>query len=261
MPARGHARASLPSIYDSRPMSTAHHVLVVEDDEDVRALVVDLLERAHYDVSCAGDGRAGLRLFHEKRPDLVVLDISMPELDGFQTLERIRDLSDAPVLMLTAHNAELERVRGLKAGADDYLGKPFGRQELVARVEALLRRARDPRSAHDSHYADEFLEIDFARRCVTAGGEQVSLTPLEFRLLGALVRHSDQVLSSDQLLEQAWGDAVGRSPDQVKLYVSYLRRKLSQGSSRPTPIETVRGFGYRYRPPALSAGERLAGEA
>ncbi|MGN6372948.1 MAG: response regulator transcription factor [Solirubrobacteraceae bacterium] len=228
-------------------MADAWRVLVVEDDEDVRALVVELLERAGYRVRSAGDGRSGLRLFHELRPDLVVLDVSMPELDGFQTLERIRDLSDAPVLMLTAHNSELERVRGLKAGADDYLGKPFGRQELVARVEALLRRTR-PRQELEERYGDDFLEIDFSRRSVTAGGEQVSLTPLEFRLLGALVRHPDQVLSSEQLLEQAWGDAAGRSADQVKLYVSYLRRKLSGASGDAAPIETVRGFGYRYRP-------------
>lgn len=227
----------------------------MEDDADVRSLVVDLLERAGYRVSQAGDGRTGLRIFHERRPDLVVLDISMPELDGFQALERIRDLSDAPVLMLTAHNTELERVRGLKAGADDYLGKPFGRQELLARVEALLRRTRDPDDEGEAVYSDELLEIDFARRGVTVRGRQVSLTPLEFRLLGALVRHADQVLSSDQLLEQAWGDVDGRSPDQVKLYISYLRRKLSGGASEPAPIETVRGFGYRYRPAIRSAAE------
>lgn len=221
-------------------------VLVVEDDSDVRALIVELLERAGLHVSSAEDGRSGLRVFHERRPDVVVLDVSMPELDGFQTLERIRDLSDVPVLMLTAHNSELERVRGLRAGADDYLGKPFGRQELVARVEALLRRARSARAEASERYADEHLEMDFAQRSVSVGGEQVALTPLEFRLLAAFVRHPDQVLSSDQLLEQAWGEANGRSADQVKLYVSYLRRKLATGGGG-SPIETVRGFGYRYR--------------
>lgn len=232
-------------------MTDARHVLVVEDDEDVRSLIVDLLERANYRVSKAGDGRSGLRLFHELRPDLVVLDISMPELDGFAALERIRDLSDAPVLMLTAHNTELERVRGLKAGADDYLGKPFGRQELLARVEALLRRSRDSRQQTPTVYSDDFLEVNFEGRSVSVLGEPVALTPLEFRLLGALVRHPDQVLSSDQLLEHAWTDAAGRSGDQVKLYVSYLRRKLSVHPDGPAPIETVRGFGYRYRPVRL----------
>src|ERR1700761_6129141 len=147
--------------------SRPHRILVVEDDEDVRNLVIHLLERADYAVSGAGDGEAGLREFHRNRPDLVVLDISMPGLDGFQTLERIRDLSDAPVIMLTALSDELERVRGLKAGADDYLCKPFGRQELVARVAALLRRAPDPEGDADRSYCDDFLEIDFAHRSVT----------------------------------------------------------------------------------------------
>lgn len=229
-------------------MATVRHVLVVEDDEDVRSLIVDLLERANYIVSKAGDGRSGLRSFHEHRPDLVILDISMPELDGLQALERIRDLSDVPVLMVTAHNTELERVRGLRAGADDYLGKPFGRQELLARVEALLRRGRDQaRRQAPTVYSDDFLEIDFKGRGVSVLGRAVSLTPLEFRLLSTFVHHPDQVLSSDQLLEHAWTDAVGRSADQVKLYVSYLRRKLSTDPDREVPIETVRGFGYRYR--------------
>lgn len=247
------AKITVRRLFEPRPRISwptvveAGRVLVMEDDDDVRALVVELLDRAGFRVHSAGDGRTGLRLFHELRPNLVVLDVSMPELDGFQTLERIRDLSDVPVLMLTAHNSELERVRGLKAGADDYLGKPFGRQELVARVEALLRRTRR-RQEIQERYVDDFLEIDFARRSVTAGGVQVSLTPLEFRLLGVLVGHPHQVLSSEQLLDQAWGDATARSADQVKLYVSYVRRKLSSASGDAAPIETVRGFGYRYRP-------------
>src|SRR5437763_15256317 len=125
--------------YENRMNSP--RVLVVDDDDDIRTLVAELLQRAGLDVDQASDGRAGLRAFHQSPPDLVVLDVSMPGLDGWQTLERIRDLSDVPVIMLTARGAELERVRGLQAGADDYLVKPFGRQELVARVQALLRRA------------------------------------------------------------------------------------------------------------------------
>ena len=125
----------------------AARVLVIDDDADIRGLVTELLGRAGHEVEGAADGRLGLRAFHKSQPDLVVLDVSMPELDGWQTLERIRDLSDVPVLMLTARGDELERVRGLKAGADDYVVKPFGRQELVARVEALLRRTSPETSA------------------------------------------------------------------------------------------------------------------
>jgi DNA-binding response OmpR family regulator len=224
-------------------------ILVIEDEEDIRRLVVELLARAGYRAEEAPDGRAGLRALHATPPDLVLLDVSMPELDGWQTLERIRDLSDVPVLMLTARGAELERVRGLKAGADDYMTKPFGRQELVARVEALLRRASSQeRGVRADTYADQQVTIDFAQRAVTYRGRDVSLTPLEFKLLSAFVRHPKQVLSRDQLLELVWGDAYGVSTDQVKLYVGYLRRKLDPDQPDRAPIETVRGFGYRYRP-------------
>jgi len=225
-------------------------ILVVDDDPDIRRLVVELLRRAGHEVDEAPDGRAGLRALHASPPDLVVLDVSMPELDGWQTLERIRDLTEVPVLMLTARGEELERVRGLQAGADDYVTKPFGRQELVARVQALLRRAGARGAAQAETYADGALTIDFAQRAVTYRGDEVSLTPLEFKLLSAFVRHPRQVLSRDQLLELVWGDAYGVAGDQVKLYVGYLRRKLAPDAPDTVPIETVRGFGYRYRPAA-----------
>jgi DNA-binding response OmpR family regulator len=216
-------------------------ILVIDDEADIRGLLRDLLERAGYEMREASDGRAGLRLFHEAAVDLVILDVTMPELDGWQTLERIRDLSDVPILMLTARNAELERVRGLKAGADDYLTKPFGRQELLARIEALMRRTRGVVEKREA-YADAAVEIDFAQRLVRVEGNEVAFTPLEFRLLSAFVLNPNQVLSRDQLMELTWGDASHVSTDQVKLYVGYLRRKI--GDER---IETVRGFGYRYR--------------
>ena len=170
---------------------------------------------------------SGLRALHKTPPDLVVLDVSMPDLDGWQTLERIRDLTEVPVLMLTARGDELERVRGLQAGADDYVVKPFGRQELVARVQALLRRAAPDAAQQQEHYGDDRLTIDFAQRAVTFDGEAISLTPLEFKLLAAFVRHPRQVLSREQLLELVWGDTYGVSGDQVKLYIGYLRRKLA----------------------------------
>jgi DNA-binding response OmpR family regulator len=229
---------------------SSQRVLVVDDDDDIRGLVVELLQRAGLEVEQAGDGRAGLRAFHQSPADLVILDVSMPELDGWQTLERIRDLSDVPVIMLTARGAELERVRGLQAGADDYMVKPFGRQELVARVQALLRRARSGGGDDRTEtYADNRLTIDFAQRSVTYDGRDAPLTPLEFRLLSAFVRHPRQVLSRQQLLELVWGNAYGVSGDQVKLYVGYLRRKLDPEQPDGVPIETVRGFGYRYDPP------------
>ena len=228
---------------------SGRRILVVDDDRDIRKLVAELLRRRGHDVTEAENGRAGLRALHASPPDLVLLDVSMPDLDGWQTLERIRDLTDVPVLMLTARGDELERVRGLQAGADDYVTKPFGRQELVARVQALLRRAeRRPERERTETYADGVLSIDFAQRAVTYAGRDVALTPLEFKLLSAFVRHPRQVLSRDQLLDLVWGDAFAVSGDQVKLYVGYLRRKLDPEAPDSVPLETVRGFGYRYRP-------------
>ena len=226
----------------------ATRVLVIDDEDDVRLLVMELLGRAGYEVLDAADGRAGLRILHEAVPDLVVLDVSMPVLDGWQTLERIRDLSDVPVIMLTARDGELEKVRGLKAGADDYMTKPFGRQELLARIEALLRRGIEPMLVDD--YDGGVIAIDVAHRRVRVHGEEAQLTPLEFKLLSALVRSSERVLGHEQLLEQVWGDAHAVSRDQVKLYIGYLRKKLSPADPHAFPIETVRGFGYRYRKPA-----------
>ena len=229
---------------------TRGRVLVVDDDGDVRALVAGLLERAGYEVNQASDGRDGLRAVFSDRPDLVLLDVTMPGLDGWGTLERIRELTDVPVLMVTARSDELEKVRGLRAGADDYMTKPFGRQELLARVEALLRRKRRAEGELPTVYADDAITVEFAQRSAQSGGVDLKLTPLEFRLLSAFVKHPNQVLSREQLLELAWGDPYGVSEDQVKLYVGYLRQKLAEAGAHDSLIETVRGFGYRYRPSA-----------
>ena len=224
-------------------------ILVVDDDAITRELLRGMLERAGHEVREAPDGRAGLRDMYAAAPDLVILDVEMPELDGWTTLQRIRDLGDVPVLMLTARETELERVRGLQGGADDYVVKPFGHQELVARVQALLRRA-GARGEQQQTYADSRLEIDFAQLEVRFDGREVRLTPQELKLLATFVRHPNQVLSREQLLELVWGDALGVSPEQVKLYVGYLRHKLDPAAPQATPIETVRGFGYRYRRPS-----------
>jgi DNA-binding response OmpR family regulator len=221
-------------------------VLVVDDDPDVRALVSTLLGRAGYLVTEAPDGRAALKALYAQRPDLVVLDVNMPDLDGWATLERIRDLSDVPVVMLSARGEELEKVRALRAGADDYVTKPFGRQELLARVESVLRRA--VAGGPKETYSDALLTVDFAERRLTVGERSVELTPLEFKLLATFVEHPNQLLEHGQLLELVWGGERGTSRDQVKLYVGYLRKKLADAGAQPSAIETVRGFGYRYSP-------------
>jgi DNA-binding response OmpR family regulator len=227
-------------------MNARPRILVVDDDADIRTLLRELLERAGFTVDEAEDGRTALRTLFTTPPALVILDVTMPDMDGYQTLERIRDLSEVPVLMLTARTQELEKVRGLSAGADDYVAKPFGRQELLARVQALLRRSGG-RSEVVETYADDFVQVDYGQRRIVVQGRDVQLTPLEFKLLAAFVQNPNQVLSRDQLLELVWGDPYGVSSDQVKLYVGYLRKKLVPAAPETAPIETVRGFGYRYR--------------
>lgn len=224
-------------------------VLVVDDERDLRRLVRRLLEREGAEVEEVGDGRTSLHALYDMRPDLVILDVLMPGLDGWQTLARIRDSSDVPVLMLSARGEELDRVRGLREGADDYLEKPFGSLELLARAEAVLRRDGRGRPEIPECYGDGVLQIDFASREVTFGGHPVDLTPLEYRLLGVLVQHPRQVLERDQLLSLVWGSNTAVNSGQVKLYMTYLRRKLREAAAREPPIETVRGVGYRYRPP------------
>jgi DNA-binding response OmpR family regulator len=224
-------------------------ILVVDDEGDIRVALKALLEASSYAVALAADGREGLRALHDERPDLVVLDVTMPELDGWQVLERIRDVSDVPVLMLTAHGRELEKVRGLMGGADDYLTKPFGNQELLARVSALLRRPRARSSEpHEVRLFGE-LEIDVPRRHVTCVGEPVHLTRLEFDLLDVLSRSPKQTFSRAQLVQQLWGPGWFGDDHVIDVHVSNLRRKLGDDPRAPRWIETVRGVGFRMASP------------
>jgi DNA-binding response OmpR family regulator len=224
-------------------------VLAIEDDEATRGIVIRLLSAAGMDVLEAADGKAALRTLHERRPDVVILDVGLPDLDGFEVLQRIRDVSRVPVLMLTGRGDHHDKVRGLDGGADDYVLKPFDAAELTARVSALLRRARDEPSSMSQLLTDGVVAVDLEHRAVTVQGAPLQLTPIEFRLLAALLRHAGQVLAPEQLLEQAWDDPTGTAVDRVKFAVMRLRRKLGDAGAgdHAPPIETVRGFGYRYR--------------
>ena len=225
-------------------------VLVIEDDGDIRGLLRSLLEREGFVITEADTGRDGVRLFHQKVPDIVILDVGLPDLDGWQVLERIRDMSDTPVLMLTARSTDIDKVRGLNAGADDYLTKPFSRVELLARLQAISRR-QVARSQPITSFEDMQVKVDFVHQSVTIAGAAVVLTPTEYRLLATLVRHQGQVLSPDQLIELAWDDPTGLAPSRVKYAILRLRRKLGWAEQDDSPIETVRGFGYRYRTRAM----------
>lgn len=223
-------------------------VLVIDDEPDIRLFVTTRLKRAGYAPIEATDGLDGLRHFYADRPDLVLLDIAMPEMDGWEVIRRIREVSNVPVLMLTAASMEREKIRGLSEGADDYITKPFSGDELLARVQAALRRASISTTQPVAEiYTDPELRIDFPRHEVVVRGQVIELSPTEFRLLVALTRNAGQVMSQDQLLDQAWGQDYAESMDVVRLYIGYLRRKIEADPSRPSLIETIRGFGYRYR--------------
>jgi DNA-binding response OmpR family regulator len=221
-------------------------ILLLEPSAHARALSATVLERAGHRVVSSGDGHDALRRFFEHRPDLVIVELDVPGLDGFTVIARIRELSDVPVMVVTQCSGELETVRALRAGADDYVVKPFRNAELVARTEAVLRRAGG--DSLPDVVDDGLVRIDFARRSVAVAGRAVRLTPLEFKLLATMVRHPGQVMSSHQLLELVWRDPGAGNGDEVRQYIGYLRRKLRTVSDA-APIETVRGFGYRYEPP------------
>ncbi|HEX7060149.1 MAG TPA: response regulator transcription factor [Solirubrobacterales bacterium] len=224
-------------------MTTDRRVLVCDDDPDIRAVLRVLLERDGLAVSEAVDGREALRLVHERHPALVVLDVSMPQLDGWQTLERLRDFSDVPVLMLTRRDTELEKVRGLRAGADDYVTKPFGPPELVARLEAVLRRARS--EAEEPKIVAEGLEIDLAARSVRRDGDEVHLTPTEFELLRTLARNRGRLMTHSTLLREVWGPAYEDDFQILRAHIANLRRKIEPPEA-PRYIRTDPGVGYRF---------------
>ena len=226
---------------------TAVRVLVVDDEAPIIELVRAYLEREGMEVIAASDGQAGLDLIRDRAPDVVVLDVNLPGLDGFEVLRRARTFSDAYVIMLTARAEEIDRIVGLSVGADDYLVKPFSPRELVARIRALLRRPRVAAGAGEGEWRAGDLAVDPRRRAVRLHGSPVLLTVIEFDLLATLIREPGIVLTRQQLLDRAWGaDYVG-DEHVVDVHLANLRRKLGDDAVRPMFIETVRGIGYRFR--------------
>jgi DNA-binding response OmpR family regulator len=216
-------------------------VLVVDDEQPIRDLVRGYLAREQMDVLTAEDGTTALELVRTEQPDVVVLDLMLPGVDGIEVCRQLRTYSDAYVLMLTARGEEVDRIVGLSIGADDYLTKPFSPRELVARVKALLRRPRVAAGAR----GPSGLDLDLARRRVTVDGRVVELTFLEFELLAVLARDPGMVLSRQQLLDRVWGAEYAADGHLLDVHVGKLRRKLGDDPSAPRFIETVRGVGFR----------------
>ena len=220
-------------------------VLCIEDDPDIALAVRLVLRRAGLTVIHAATGEDGLRMFQAERPEVVLLDVGLPAMDGWAVLERIREQDDTPVMMLTAHGLAADQFRGLHSGADDYLIKPFSNAELIGRVQSLLKQARAAWPGTAQAYQDARLQVDFAAAQVTVDGQPVPLTPGEFRVLATLVRKAGEPVPAGELLEQAWNDPLREGQEQVKFTISRLAAKIGAGIS-PPPIEAVTGAGYRY---------------
>ncbi len=227
----------------------APRILLVDDEQSVQTLLAYPLRKEGYEVVSALDGREALARLREHSFDLVVLDLMLPHVDGFEVCRQVRARSSVPIIMLTARAEEIDKVLGLELGADDYITKPFSVREFRSRVKAVLRRAAlsRPDEALEEPLENGDLRIDFERRTVSNAGQEVRLTYVEFEILAALARNPGRVYNRMVLLERVWGDASYRDPRTVDVHIRHLREKLETEPKRPELIHTVRGVGYRFR--------------
>ncbi|MFN8458559.1 MAG: response regulator transcription factor [Anaerolineae bacterium] len=229
------------------PNEDAKLILIVDDEIRMRRFMKMNLDLEGYRVIEASNGLEALDRIREDLPDLVLLDVMMPELDGFETLRIIRETSTVPVIILTVKDDEADKVKGLELGADDYVTKPFSPRELASRIKAVLRRTEMDAPAEKSMVVvDDYLKIDFNRRQVFAGGQEVKLRPTEYRLLYHLVKNAGQVLTHEVILSKVWGYEYRDESQYVRLYITYLRQKIEPDPSNPKYILTERGIGYRF---------------
>ena len=227
----------------------AAHVLVVEDEPSIAEVVHLYLRRAGYLVMVKGDGQAALEAMERQMPDLVILDIMLPKVDGLAITRWLRDRSDVPIIMLTARRDESDRIAGLEMGADDYVVKPFSPQELVSRVRAVLRRTRgQAEGGSEQPLVFSGLSVDPQTRLVSVRGEEIMLTAKEFDMLWLLARHPRQVFTRDQLLERIWGLSEYIDASTVTVHIRRLREKIEADPSKPAHIQTVWGVGYKFEP-------------
>jgi DNA-binding response OmpR family regulator len=222
-------------------------ILVVDDEPRMRRFVRMNLDLEGYEVLEAENGLVALQKVRDDMPDLVLLDVAMPEMDGFETLERLREVSAVPVIMLTVKNDEADRIRGLDLGADDYVTKPFSPRELLSRIRAVLRRVEPAKgSLQEPLVIDEDLQIDFPRRTVITRGEPIKLRPTEYRLLLHLVENAGWIVPQETLLSKVWGPEYRDDNQLLRLYITYLRKKIEPDPANPKYIMTERGVGYQF---------------
>ncbi len=221
-------------------------ILVIDDDTDLLAMLKLLLKKSGYDVDTANSGEEGLRRAFEQAPDLILLDIMMPAVDGYEICGRFKSLSNTPIIMLTARSDEQSLVRGLDSGADDYLTKPYDAKVLLAKIKAVLRRAESVEPFKIS-YSDDYLTITSLDRTVLVDGKAVKLTATEFRLLIFLLRNADRVVPHEEIIGEIWSTHSEADKRSLKLYMLYLRRKIEKDPKHPVYLTTVWGIGYRFR--------------
>lgn len=224
-------------------------LLIIDDDEMLSQLLLKSLRPKGFHVEVAHRGRAGLRKAFELHPDLVILDVMMPEMDGWETCRRLREMSDISIIMLTAKSQEQDLIRGFQLGVDDYIKKPFSVLELTYRIRAVLRQTQHRQQHITTVYDDDYLTIDLGRRLVKREGKPVHLTPTEFRLLSYIVRHKGVVISHKRLLKEVWGPHYEDATDCLSLYIRYLREKIEINPSTPQYIRTEWGHGYWFSSP------------
>ena len=226
---------------------TRYKILAVDDEKRMVRFIQLNLEQDGFQVITAYNGKEALEQVRTQLPDLILLDIMMPDINGFEVLKKIREVNTVPVIMLTAKGEEDDRIQGLELGADDYITKPFSPRELVSRIRAVLRRTKSFKDDQvDLIKVDNRLTIDFSRREVWVEGQKVDLRPTEYRLLYHLVQNAGWVNTHEQLLSKVWGFEYQDEPHYVRLYVNYLRKKLEEDPSNPKYILTERGVGYRF---------------
>jgi DNA-binding response OmpR family regulator len=220
-------------------------ILIVDDDKTLLRFVGEYLEEDGYEVVTADRGPKALRAFFEGRPDLVILDVMMPGMDGWEVCARLRELADTPIIMLTAKTEEADKLRGFRLGVDDYITKPFSLDELGARTRAILGRTKSVREKEVSTYRVGDLEVDMGRREAQLEGEVLDLTPTEFRLLSVFAQRPGEAIAQEELIAEVWGDNRKTSASALRRYIWFLRKKIEPEAEHPTRLLNVRGYGYR----------------
>jgi DNA-binding response OmpR family regulator len=220
-------------------------LLIVDDDPTLLRFLKEYFEREGFSVDSAAGGQPALRLFYANRPDLVIVDVMMPGMDGWEVTARVRELADTPVIMLTAKSGEADKLRGFRLGVDDYVTKPFSLAELGARVSAVLARAAASREKADAVYHAGPITVDMKKREVHLAQTLLSLTPTEFRVLARLAERAGEAVSQEDLVEHAWGVVRTEGGSALRRYIWFLRKKIEDDPDSPTRLLTIRGFGYR----------------